>query len=78
MKQCEQPALTMSFSISFNEIGFGVVCVELNESEPTLLITVEISPQVNPSLEYKSWSKVAVVVLPFVPVIPTRFSFFDG
>ena len=56
----------------------GVVCLDSNSLSPYLIFIVEIKPALLLKLLKTSNNKLLIVVFPFVPVIPTNFSFLDG
>jgi len=56
----------------------GVVCVALYSTSATKIFTVDNNPTLKPAFLNNWYNKDAMVVLPFVPVIPTNFNFSDG
>ena len=78
MKQYSHPASAISAIMRLRRIVSGVVWVEGSVLSCTAYITVEISPTLYPSVRNRLYRSVAVVVLPLVPVMPTRRSFSLG
>ena len=65
------PAASISANVACNAIASGVVRSMSRCSPPTKDVTVPSSPQRRPAASSSPRIKNAVVVLPFVPVIPT-------
>ena len=78
MKHHEHPASTMRLSRRFISSGSGVVWSAATSAESMRLTTVESSPARSPEALTASYSSVATVVLPLVPVTPTSFSCREG
>ena len=73
-----QPLSTIIASRRFISRGEGVVLVVAKRSSPTRFSTVLSSPASCPAIRAASYSSVATVVLPLVPVTPTRVRRRDG
>ena len=56
----------------------GVVCVALYSTSSTKIFTVDNNPTLKPAFLNNWNNKDAIVVLPFVPVIPTNFRLWEG
>jgi len=78
IKQYSHSFSSISLNNLFKLIASGVVCVGLYFLSPIWYATVEINEDFKFKLLNNSNSKLAMVVLPFVPVIPIILSFSDG
>ena len=72
--QALSPASTIARKVACRSIASGVVRSTSSSRPPTTRLTVPSSPQRRPAASSRWRTRKAVVVLPFVPVMPTTSS----
>ena len=74
MATASSPASSMRLKVAWRSIASGVVRSTSSSTPPTTRLTVPRSPVRRPAASSRWRTRKAVVVLPFVPVMPTTSS----